>query len=258
MQSLVGNKITKIIIRQPNLREIIPVKKIKELVGFNILGISRRGKYILVHTKIGTLIIHLGMSGRLLVLSSGAPLVKHDHVDIFLNNEKIMRYNDPRRFGNIQFSKDNADEHKLLSNLGPEPLGEYFNEPYLFEITRNKKRMIKDLLMDNKKVVGIGNIYASEILFAAGINPLREAGSLASSECACIIKNTRKILREAIKLGGTSIRDYKNAEGEEGLYSTKLKVYGRKGEFCYGCKKTIIQKEMLHGRSVYFCKNCQK
>jgi formamidopyrimidine-DNA glycosylase len=197
------------------------------------------------------------MSGSLRILASGSPPEKHDHMDIVLNTGKSLRLTDPRRFGAILWTEINLQQHKLLKNLGPEPLEKAFAGDYLFEISRKRKVAIKQFIMNSNIVVGVGNIYANEALFDAKINPQLSAGKLSRTQCAQLVKSTKKILRLAIKTGGTTIRNFVNGDGKPGYFIQRLKVYGRGKLPCKECK-TSLKLLRMGQRATVYCPKCQK
>lgn len=253
---LLHKTIKSINIRHHSLRWPIPKNLAKELGGHRITHITRRGKYILITVTSGTLIIHLGMSGSLRCVKCDEQPDKHDHFDIVLG-QYCIRFRDPRRFGAILFTKDDPLQHKLLKDLGPEPLDKSFNGQYLFNRSRNRKVAIKKFIMNSKIVVGVGNIYASEALFYAGIKPNRAAGKISLERYQQLAKAIKKVLRAAIKQGGTTLKDFTKADGNPGYFKQKLAVYGRGGEPCIQCGKSI--KHLVQGkRASYYCSQCQK
>ena len=253
---LLNHTIKSVIVRHRGLRWPIPGKLEKQLAGQRINSITRRGKYILLGVKSGTAIIHLGMSGSLRRVKCSIAPEKHDHVD-FVLGQHCIRFKDPRRFGAILFTKDDPLQHKLLKHLGPEPLNKEFNGDYLFQRSRNRKISIKQFIMDSKVVVGVGNIYASESLFYAGINPNRQAGKVSKARYLVLAKAIKKVLRAAIKQGGTTLQDFTNSDGKPGYFKQKLAVYGREGKPCIQCGKPI--KHLVQGqRASYYCSHCQR
>ncbi|MFT4923963.1 MAG: formamidopyrimidine-DNA glycosylase [Phenylobacterium sp.] len=248
-------QVRQIIIRNGRLRWPIP-DEIQNLVGHTVLQVERRAKYLLIKSAAGTAILHLGMSGKLCVVDKDTPIQKHDHVDIEFANDKILRYNDPRRFGSLLWQDINAPQHRVLGNLGPEPFDEIFSGEYLYELSRNKKSSIKQFIMENKIVVGVGNIYANEALFQAGIDPKRAAGNVSKKRyqtLAPIIINT---LKRAIEQGGTTLKDFAQADGKPGYFAQELMVYGRKGLPCVTCEEPLSEIK-LGQRSTVYCNNCQ-
>ena len=254
-------KVEKIIIRFPKLRWDIPGQDLNNnIIDQKILNISRRGKYLLFKFKTGTMLIHLGMSGvlKLQPLSNGkiSEPLKHDHVDIILNNNSFLRLNDPRRFGALLWAKGDVFQYKLLHHLGPEPLSSDFNFEYLKNKLNNKNIGIKKFIMDSKNVVGAGNIYAQESLFLSKIHPEKLAKNLSDFEIKDLIKNIKLILKKAIKAGGTTLKDYKNSEGKPGYFQQELLVYGRANQKCVICEN-ILKELKIAGRTTVYCSNCQ-
>ncbi len=256
-------------IRRPNLRFALPERMKERLTGARVLRVRRRSKYILVDLSTGeTLLIHLGMSGRILI--SGrivgdfvhehpAP-AKHDHVVLDMESGARVTFNDARRFGAMDLmASDAADAHWLLRDIGPEPLGNSFNETYLVERLKGRATPIKAALLDQKIVAGLGNIYVSEILYRAGIDPRRHAGRIAAARVAAIVALTRAVLIEAIEVGGSSLRDYRRTDGELGYFQHSFRVYDREGQPCInpGCA-TPIRRIVQSGRSSFFCPACQR
>ncbi len=254
--ALDGQSIQKIIIREPRLRWPVP-DILSTLRNTKIESITRRAKYILLKTEKGTIILHLGMSGRLCVVEPGTKTEKHDHVDIILSNGKLLRYTDPRRFGSILWTDEDPALHSLLATLGPEPLSNSFNAKYLYLALKRRNIEIKKMLMDQKIVVGVGNIYANEALFISGILPHRSSRTLTLSECATLVSTTKTILKKAIKLGGTTLKDFFSGEGKPGYFKQKLKVYGREGEPCIECQQTLLGI-LIGQRATVYCSSCQK
>lgn len=252
---LLGRRIEKIVVRQPRLRWPVPGQLRAELPGQCISGVERRAKYLLVHTKPGSALLHLGMSGSLRILSSATPPGPHDHVDWLLDTGKILRYTDPRRFGS-QLWQPTGTTHSLLAGLGPEPLGDAFDGDWLWHASRGRAASVKTFLMDQKIVVGVGNIYAAEALFAAGIRPTRAAGSVSRARYARLAREVRRILDHAITRGGTTLRDFINPDGAPGYFEQELFVYGRRGEPCRVCG-TAIRAITLGQRSTFYCAHCQ-
>jgi len=251
-----SQQFTKVIVRRRQLRWPICVNLAQILENQIIEKISRRGKYILFTCTKGTLIVHLGMSGKLSVVLSDVLAKKHDHVDFILNNGYVIRYTDPRRFGSVIWTTEDPNQHKLLSHLGVEPLTKDFSGQFLFSAASKKKTPIKSMLMDASIVVGIGNIYANEALFTAGIIPNRAANTIDLEEYTTLAKHIKQILKKAIIKGGTTLKDFFNVEGKPGYFSQNLMVYGRAGEFCYKCH-TILKEIRLNQRTTVFCPKCQ-
>jgi formamidopyrimidine-DNA glycosylase len=254
---LLKQTVTRVIVRQPSLRWPVPERLSKILKGEALQDIQRRGKYLLLYFSCGCLILHLGMSGKLRVLSQAVAPSKHDHCDIIFANGVVLRFNDPRRFGAILWTEDDPLQHPLLVNLGVEPLLNGFTSSYLYRMTRGKKVAIKQLIMDAKIVVGVGNIYANEALFLSHLLPERPANSLTQKEAGALVANIKKVLRQAIKVGGTTLKDFLSADGKPGYFAQQLKVYGREGLPCYICQQRIAQTRQGQ-RSTYFCIKCQQ
>lgn len=249
--------ITNVIVRQYQLRWRIPSDIQQILTDETIIHVERRGKYLLLKTSNGTIIIHLGMSGNLRVLTKALPPNKHDHVDIIFHNKKILRFADPRRFGAFLWVEGgNPQSHSLLKNLGVEPLTNSFSGNYLWSQVQGKVIPIKSFIMDSKIVTGIGNIYAAEALFEAGIYPETPAKSLTIERLDTLAKTSKKILRHAIKRGGTTLKDFINSDGKPGYFASQLKVYGRAGLPCVICH-TLLQSIRIGQRSTVYCKHCQ-
>lgn len=253
---LIDNTVTDLIIRNPSLRWPVP-DIAKQIIGQTIRAVRRRAKYLLIDTDAGTTIVHLGMSGSLRILPINSPVEKHDHIDLVLASGKILRYNDPRRFGAWLWNELPEQAHPLLAKLGPEPLESAFNSSYLLSALANKKKAIKLCLMDNHIVVGVGNIYANEALFAAGIHPQAEAGKVDAERISILVAEVKQILARAIKQGGTTLKDFTNAEGKPGYFAQKLHVYGRGGDTCTHCGQ-LLSEIRLGQRATVFCSICQQ
>ena len=251
-----NNTITRIVVRNRNLRWPIPSGLNSKLINKKIISVRRRAKYLLIETQSGILIIHLGMSGSLRILPTTEVVEKHDHFEIQFKDGICLRLRDPRRFGSVLWKKDEPLKHKLLINLGPEPLDNEFNATLLFEKSRKRKTTIKQFIMDAKIVVGVGNIYASEALFLSKIHPKRLAGKLTKEQSTALTSAIKKILTQAIKQGGTTLKDFTSSDGKPGYFSQKLKVYNRAGEPCLNCEKPIKQIT-LGQRSTFYCTHCQ-
>ena len=251
---LINKTITKVEIFNPSLRWPIDKSISIKLINQTIKSFSRRGKYILFNLNQGYLMIHLGMSGKINVADIKEPLKKHDHFLLHFN-KKVMRFNDPRRFGSIFYLE--SFDHKLLNSLGVEPLEDSFHENYLFENSRNKTQSIKAFIMDSKIVVGVGNIYACESLYMAGINPKTKANKISNQRYISLTINIKQVLSKAIKAGGTTLQDFAKVDGKPGYFTQELSVYGRENEYCYNCNgkiKRIVQNQ----RSTFYCPKCQK
>ncbi|WP_148864612.1 bifunctional DNA-formamidopyrimidine glycosylase/DNA-(apurinic or apyrimidinic site) lyase [Marinobacter fonticola] len=242
---------------EPRLRWPIPEDLAERLTGAIPLAVDRRAKYLLVRFDDGTLMIHLGMSGSLRIVTDGSPRLTHDHVELELGENQLLRYNDPRRFGAWLWS-DEPDTHPLLSHLGPEPLDPLaFTGHRLYQISRGKTTSIKALIMDSRVVVGVGNIYANEALFMAGIHPKRPAGKVGRARMVRLVESIREILTAAILMGGTTLRDFVNSDGKPGYFAQSLSVYGRGGEPCRHCG-AILKEIRLGQRSTVYCGKCQR
>jgi formamidopyrimidine-DNA glycosylase len=255
--AVVGHSIRELIVRESRLRWPVP-RDLSALIQHQLVHkLERRAKYLLFTLANGTLLVHLGMSGSLRVLQQSTPPLLHDHIDIVFDTGACLRFNDPRRFGSVLWTSDDPARHPLLRDLGPEPLSDEFNGAALADAARGRRVAIKQLLMNSQVVVGVGNIYASEALFRAGIRPRRAAGRLKSAEFDALAKSIKQVLREAIRSGGTTLRDYVNADGMPGYFRQKLFVYERTDEPCRICKTPI--RHLVQGqRSTYFCATCQK
>ncbi len=252
-----GKTVSDLIVRHHQLRWPVPRGLKKRLSGHKINNVSRRAKYLLLRFDHGTLILHLGMSGSLRIIKANTVAEKHDHIDIILNNGKALRLTDPRRFGAVLWTKEQPEQHELLAHLGPEPLGEAFDSDTLYQQSRNRKSSIKQFIMDGKVVVGVGNIYASEALFLAGINPKRIANNVSKARYEKLTAAIKQVLAAAIEQGGTTLRDFVGGDGKPGYFAQQLNVYGRDGEPCHSCGTKI--KQITQGqRSSYYCPRCQR
>ena len=259
LQSLgfVGQTLTQIELRRKGLRVPFPSGLAKRLKGQTFLAVHRRAKYLLFETEDFFLLSHLGMTGSWRTLSS-APRKKHDHIVLHFSNGLEVAYNDPRRFGLLDLvRKKELAENRWLKHLGVEPLAAEFDSAYLFSLSRKMKGSIKAFLMDQKRVVGVGNIYASEVLFAAAMKPTRAAGRISKIDAEKLVVNIRRILGSAIAAGGSTIRDYRNSRGEAGSFQDQHLVYDRAGEPCRVCT-TRIRSQPIAGRSTFWCPQCQR
>jgi formamidopyrimidine-DNA glycosylase len=257
-----GRVISQLIVRQPQLRWPIPKPLARLLKGQLIDRVQRRAKYLLLHIgapdqTLGAVIIHLGMSGSLRIINADEPPMAHDHVDIVLAGGKALRYTDPRRFGCVLWQAAGEPPHTLLASLGPEPLSELFDGELLFQRSRGRKIAVKSLLMDNKIVVGVGNIYANEALFAAGIRPDRAAGRISRQRYRVLADEVKAVLAEAIEQGGTTLRDFVGGDGKPGYFKQSLQVYGRGKQPCVSCQQPLMEIR-LGQRSTVFCRRCQR
>lgn len=252
-----GIPVTAVIVRERRLRWPVPRGLESRLRGTAFRQVERRAKYLLFHTDRGCMIVHLGMSGSLRIVEQGRPAEKHDHVDIVFASGYSLRFRDPRRFGSIHWTGADPLRHKLLCSLGPEPLSDELSGRYLHGRARGRRIAVKNFIMDSGIVVGVGNIYASEALFGAGILPRRAAGRVSLpcyERLACEIK---EVLRQALRKGGTTLRDFVGGDGEPGLFSQDLQVYDRAGQPCLRCR-TSIRLIRQGQRSSYYCPTCQR
>jgi formamidopyrimidine-DNA glycosylase len=252
---VLGRRIVALKVYDPRLRWRVPDDLPPKVAGRLITGCSRRAKYILLGLEAGTLLLHLGMSGTLRVLPADTPRITHDHYDLLLDSGQLLRFNDPRRFGSLHYASGDPQQHPLLARLAPEPFDPQFDSDYLWRITRRRRASIKQVLMNSRLVVGVGNIYAAETLFRARIRPRRRAQSLSREETKRLVKEVRAVLSTAIKVGGTTLRDYVGADGEPGYFRQRLYVYARKE--CRVCG-TLIRQLTQQGRSSYYCPVCQR
>jgi formamidopyrimidine-DNA glycosylase len=260
---LLGRRMTRVDVLTVKLRKPLdPFKqKLADVLDKEIIKISRRAKYIVVEfTGMRVMLLHLGMSGSLKIVPGDWPVEKHERIIWFLDNGRSLRFHDPRKFGLVEILplQIPGSLPECLDNLPPEPLGELFSSNYLHRLSRGRRRPIKSLLMDNHFVVGIGNIYASESLFRAGIDPLSPAGKLTLPRYQKLVQAIRQVLQEAIAAGGTTINDFSGVDGSEGKFARQLNVYGRAGKACLTCNRGIILKSVIGGRSTYYCPHCQK
>lgn len=248
----------KVTVRDHRLRWPVDPNLADHLLGHEILSVERRAKYVLVRLVTGYLVIHLGMSGRLYFVTADMPVAKHDHLDWQLSDGQILRYTDPRRFGAvIWIAGDDVSAHKLFVSLGPEPLQEEFDAAYLFKRSRKRKVPIKSFLMNAHVVVGVGNIYANEALFMAGISPMREAGSISLARYTRLVSEIKQVLEKAIAQGGTTLKDFVGGDGKPGYFKQELQVYGRGGKACNSCERVLHEIRMSQ-RTTVFCKSCQR
>jgi formamidopyrimidine-DNA glycosylase len=249
--------VARVVVRQPQLRWSVPADLAEHLVGRSFFAVQRRAKYLLLQNEKGWLLIHLGMSGSLRIVPSDLKPGRHDHVDIAFENGRCLRLNDPRRFGAVLWAGNNLEEHALLAHLGPEPLSAEFNGTMLYARSRGRKLAVKNFIMDQRVVVGIGNIYASEALFRAGIHPGLAAGLISRRRYGLLADSVRQVLTEAIAAGGTTLRDFTDENGRPGYFSQQLLVYGREGQPCVRCGELIVS-ETIGQRSSFFCRRCQR
>jgi len=249
--------VNKVIIRNGKLRWPVPNNLPQLLENQQVVEVTRRAKYLLIAFPRGTLLLHLGMSGSLRIVAADQPALFHDHIDIVFNNGKCLRFRDPRRFGCCLWTDTDINTHKLICNLGPEPLTDEFNAHYLKQTCQQRKRSIKQHIMDNHVVVGVGNIYANEALFSSGISPKRAAGRISFERLEILTETIKMVLREAIEQGGTTLKDFANVDGNPGYFAQQLHVYGLAGEPCQKCK-SLIRKITQGQRSSFYCPQCQR
>ncbi len=254
---VVDETIIRVVIRNPKLRWPVPSELCKILENNKFTSARRRGKYLLLDTQTGSVLMHLGMSGTLRICLHDEDWKKHDHFALEFETGNHCRLNDPRRFGSVLWQPGDAMEHPLLANLGPEPLSDDFNANYLQQTCRNRKTSIKQHIMNGKIVTGAGNIYANEALFMSGIHPGRTASRISLPRLDSLVTNIKTVLLAAIEQGGTTLKDFTSADGKPGYFSQQLNVYGLDGEPCPRCQKTI-SKVVLGQRATYFCPGCQQ
>jgi formamidopyrimidine-DNA glycosylase len=252
---LVGQLISGVKVREARLRWPVP-QAVRKLAGRTVRAVRRRGKYLLIDCGAGHLLVHLGMSGSLRVLPAGTPAQKHDHFDLVLG-DRVLRLRDPRRFGAVLWTAGNVDAHPLLAHLGVEPLSRALNPARLHALTRRQRIAIKQFLMDGRRIVGVGNIYANESLFRAAIHPLTPARRLSLERCGRLVRAIKDTLRSAIRAGGSTLRDFVRADGQAGEFQTRTWVYDRAGLPCRRCGSTV-RRIVQGGRATYFCPTCQK
>jgi formamidopyrimidine-DNA glycosylase len=254
---VVGRRISGVVVRNPNLRWPVPGDLPRRLRGERVRDIRRRGKYLLFDTDKGHLLVHLGMSGRLTLVPEDEPAKKHDHIDVRLEGHQALRLTDPRRFGAMLWLEDPAEHHKLLRGLGLEPLESGFTGKALQEKARGRKVAVKQFLMNGGIVTGVGNIYASEALFRAGIHPSRSAGRISRARWDKLARAVRSTLESALDFGGSTLRDFKSPGGQSGHFQYKHQVYAREGKPCRVCR-TPIRAQRQGQRSTFFCPKCQR
>jgi formamidopyrimidine-DNA glycosylase len=252
---LAGRVISGVAVREPRLRWPVP-KEVHALAGRTVAAVRRRGKYLLLDCGDGHLIVHLGMSGSLRVLAAGTPAQRHDHFDLVLG-DRMLRLRDPRRFGAVLWTTAAIEGHPLLAHLGVEPLSRALHPAQLHRLTRAHRAAIKQFLMDGRRIVGVGNIYANESLFRARINPRRPANRLSLAECQTLAAEIKRTLQAAIRAGGSSLRDFVGADGNAGYFQQRYWVYDRAGQKCRRCG-ALVRKITQGQRSTYFCPTCQR
>jgi formamidopyrimidine-DNA glycosylase len=250
-------RIARLAVYEPRLRWRVARDLPRKVAGQRIVRVGRRAKYLLLRLESGTLLLHLGMSGNLRAVPAATPRLTHDHFDLVLDSGVALRFNDPRRFGSLLYTRGEPQRHPLLAQLAPEPFSRAFDADYLYRVTRGRRVAIKHLLMNSHLVVGVGNIYASEALFRARLRPGRPARSLTPADAARLVRAVRAVLRQAIRSGGTTLRDYLGADGAPGYFRQRLYVYERAGKPCRRCGSPV--RAMTQGqRSTYYCASCQK
>jgi formamidopyrimidine-DNA glycosylase len=254
--AIAGRTITGVAVRNPKLRWRVQRNLGRLVVGETVRRVSRRGKYLLLECSSGSLILHLGMSGSLRVTKPSVPPRPHDHVDL-LFGDTVLRLRDPRRFGSLLWQRGDAQGHRLLSGLGVEPLSEAFSADYLHRVTRGRHAWIKQVLMNANLVVGVGNIYANESLFRAGVHPRRRAARLTKAQCARLVQSVRDTLEAALAAGGSSLRDFVHSDGASGYFQQQCYVYDRAGLPCRVCGSPV-RVARLGNRSSFYCAHCQK
>ena len=256
ISALCGDQVSDVVIRQSKLRWLVPLGLRRTLSGRHLIAIDRRAKYLLLRFDTGCLIVHLGMSGSLRIVPIGTPAERHDHLDLAFASGRCLRFRDPRRFGSVHWTQGPPERHRLLTNLGLEPFAPEFTGAYLLHKARNRTSAIKQLIMDGRIVVGVGNIYANEALHAAGILPTRPAGRISLARFNRLAQAIRETLERAIESGGTSLRDFVGGDGAPGYFQQSLQVYQRTGAPC-ACGRGVIRSVRLAQRATYFCRACQ-
>jgi formamidopyrimidine-DNA glycosylase len=250
-------RISDVIVRQPRLRWPVSRRLRDHLRGAEVLAIERRGKYLLFRVTHGTVIVHLGMSGSLRMVSADMPVRAHDHIDVVFTGNEVLRFHDPRRFGAWLWCRGDPFEHALLNNLGPEPLSDGFGAAALYRSSRGRRVAVKNFIMDARVVAGVGNIYANEALFRARIHPQRAAGRIAAARYTDLVAAIRAVLSEALAAGGTTLRDFVNGSGEPGYFKQCLAVYDRAGQPCRRCGSAIRLRRDAQ-RATFYCPHCQR
>ena len=253
---ILGRRVERLILRQPKLRWTVPADLPSRLRGQTVQSVERRAKYLLLGTPGGTLLIHLGMSGSLRILTESCAPGPHDHFDIDFG-DCYLRFRDPRRFGALLWTTAPTASHPLLVHLGPEPLSDDLNGPYLHRCARGRRTAVKSFIMDGRVVVGVGNIYASEALFLSGIHPHRPCGRISLARYQRLASSIKQVLQSAIEQGGTTLRDFHNQAGNPGYFARQLRVYGKSGDPCPSCGLPIRQRR-IGQRSSFFCSKCQR
>lgn len=254
---LLGRRVLRVLVRERRLRWPVPAALERELAGATVETVARRAKYLLLGTGAGTVLAHLGMSGSLRVVPGNLPPQPHEHVDFVLDDGHVLRLRDPRRFGTLLWTTADPLSHPLLAGLGPEPFAAAFDGTHLARLAHGRRAAVKTFIMDGRVVAGVGNIYASEALYLAGIHPTRAAGRISAARYGRLATAIRRVMREAIAAGGTTLRDFINADGEPGYFARHLHVYGRAGERCERCGGSIAQR-VVGQRSSFYCVRCQR
>jgi len=256
-RDVIGRSVAAVVVRDRRLRWPVPAALGRKLAGRTITDIRRRAKYLLIGAENGTVLVHLGMSGSLRLHRVPTMPGPHDHIDLVLDDGRFVRYRDPRRFGCWLWTESDPTRHPLLVHLGPEPLGVDFDGAGLHRRLRGRTAPIKNMLMDSRIVAGVGNIYANEALFIAGIDPRRAAGRIGRRRIDRLVDALQDVLRVAVDAGGTTLRDYARADGASGEFSSRLNVYGREGEPCPRCAVPLARTN-LGQRSTWYCRRCQR
>lgn len=252
-----GRRVTSVDVREPRLRWPVPEALARDLSGQQLGAVSRRAKFLLFESPVGHLIMHLGMSGSLRIVPHDIKPEKHDHLDVVMDDGRCLRFRDPRRFGAALWTTDDPLEHPLLRKLGPEPLGPAFDAEWLHRLSRKRRVAVKSFLMNSQIVAGVGNIYANEALYLAGIHPARPAGRISLERYQRLADAVRRVLEDAIAAGGTTLRDFVDSSGNPGYFSQRLRVYGRLGEACEQCSAPV-RSRVVGQRSTFFCPRCQR
>jgi len=255
--TLTGQRIHTLVVRERRLRQPIPLSLPKRLTDAYITGLERRSKYLLLNTEAGTVLMHLGMSGSLRIADPAVKPGNHDHYDVVLANGDCLRYRDPRRFGLLLWAGAQPAHHPLLRHIGPEPFDTEFDGDYLYAASRGRRVAVKNLLMDGRIVAGVGNIYANEALYRSGIHPHRPAGRISAARYDILAREVKTVLQEAIEVGGTTLRDFFYGAGESGYFRIQLAVYDQEGRACRNCG-TPIHRTVIGQRASYFCPRCQR
>jgi formamidopyrimidine-DNA glycosylase len=252
-----GRRIEEVIVRDTRLRWRVPRNLARNLVGHRVQRVDRRGKYLIFRLRSGCMLLHLGMSGSLRFVDAALPPGRHDHVDFVFAGGRALRFRDPRRFGSVHWTSADPLRHPLLRDLGPEPLGADFSGGYLFRRAAGRRQSVKTFLMDSRVVAGLGNIYANEALFNARIHPGRAAGRISRDRYSVLARAIQRVLRAAIRKGGTTLRDFVNDAGEPGYFRMRLKVYDRAGRRCVRCGG-IVRAIRTGQRATFYCPRCQR